>query len=49
MGATLTVIGLALVGTHASEAGAVIVLGGLLLLFYRIHRYGRLGAAGEER
>ena len=57
LGATLTVVGLGLVGTHPremgadgqaqSDVGAYLVLTGLLLLFYRIHRYGRLGQAGS--
>lgn len=58
LGATLAVVGLGLVGTHPramgadgpaqSDVGALVVLAGLLLLFYRIHRYGRLGQAGTE-
>lgn len=47
-GATLTIVGLALVGTQSTEAGAIVVLLGLLTLMYAIHRYGRLGSA-EER
>jgi len=47
-GGTLTIVGLALVGTRSTEAGAVVVLLGLLGLMYAIHRYGRLGTA-EER
>lgn len=47
-GATLTIVGLALVGTRSTEAGSIVVLLGLLGLMYAIHRYGRLGTA-EER
>ncbi len=47
-GATLTIVGLALVGTRSTEAGSIVVLVGLLGLMYAIHRYGRLGTA-EER
>jgi hypothetical protein len=48
LGATLTIVGLGFVGTHASEVGAFVVLAGLLLLFFQIHRYGRLGPAGTR-
>lgn len=57
LGATLAIVGLGLVGTHPrelgadgpaqSDLGALVVLAGLLVLFYRIHRYGRLGQAGS--
>ncbi|MEQ9323266.1 MAG: hypothetical protein RIF41_29145 [Polyangiaceae bacterium] len=59
LGATLAIVGLGLVGTHPrqlgaqgpaqSDVGAFVVLAGLLVLFYRIHRYGRLGPAGVAR
>ena len=42
-GATLSVIGLMLVGIGPSDAGTAISLGGLIALIYGIHTYGRLG------
>ena len=42
-GATLTVVGLAMVSTGPTEIGGVISLAGWLGLFVAIHKYGRLG------
>ena len=42
-GATLSIVGLGIVGTRASEPGGALSLVGWLLLFWAIHRYGRLG------
>ena len=41
--ATLTLGGLALVGTGSADLGAVVTLLGLGTLFFAVHRYGRLG------
>lgn len=43
MGGGLAALGLALVGTGPSEAGTIICVGGLLVLIYGIHTFGRLG------
>ena len=42
-GATLSVVGLMLVGIGPSDAGMAICLAGLIALIYGIHTYGRLG------
>jgi hypothetical protein len=47
-GAGLLILGLATVGTGASEAGAVIALIGALLTIWSIHRFGRLGPDDVE-
>jgi hypothetical protein len=46
-GGTLLVVGLAMVGIDASEAGTAVTLIGLLVLIYGIHTFGRLGPEGE--
>ena len=43
LAATVTVAGLGLVGTGASDAGALLTLLGLTSLMLAVHRYGRLG------
>ncbi len=43
LGATIAIVGLAMVGTHASKAGSLVVIVGLLLLIGSVHRFGRLG------
>ena len=43
IGAVLLLLGLALVGTDASDAGIVVTLAGLLATIVGIHRFGRLG------
>lgn len=43
LGASITIVGLALVGIRESDPGALAVLVGLSLLGYAIHSYGRLG------
>ncbi len=56
LGATIAVIGLALVGIGYHEGGdgaardapIALVLTGLLLLMYRIHRFGRLGSEARR-
>lgn len=40
---TVTIVGLAMVGTGASDVGAVVALIGALSLFWSVHLYGRLG------
>ncbi len=42
-GATLSVLGILLVGIGPSDAGTALSLGGLIALIYGIHTYGRLG------
>lgn len=42
-GASATLIGIALVGTHESITGAFLVIGGMLALIGSIHMLGRLG------
>ena len=42
--ATVTVLGLALVGTGSEDLGAFLALVGLTGLLFSVHRYGRLGA-----
>lgn len=37
------VVGIALVGTHESVPGAILVVGGMLTLIGSIHKLGRLG------
>jgi hypothetical protein len=43
LGATIAIVGLALVGTHDSKVGSSVVIVGLLLLMWSVHRFGRLG------
>lgn len=43
LGATISAVGLALVGTHESKAGSMVVIVGLLILMWSVHRFGRLG------
>ena len=43
------VLGIALVGTHESVIGAVLVIGGMLTLIGSIHKLGRLGVDGSAR
>jgi hypothetical protein len=43
IGATAAVLGIAVVGTRASELGAALVVAGLAYFMWQIHRYGRLG------
>ena len=43
LGGTIAAIGLALVGTHDSKVGSSVVIVGLLLLMWGVHRFGRLG------
>lgn len=49
LGATIAIVGLALVGTHASKAGALVVVVGLLVLMGSVHRFGRLGTERVAR
>jgi hypothetical protein len=42
--AATTIVGLAMVGSGASEVGAWVTLGGLIGLMAAVHTYGRLGA-----
>jgi hypothetical protein len=42
-GATLTIVGLAIVGTGESDIGGAVSLLGWLSLFFAIHTFGRLG------
>ena len=42
LGATLTVLGVGLVGSQEPDLGAVAVLAGLITLVFSIHRFGRL-------
>ena len=42
-GATLTIVGLAIVGTGESDLGGAVSLFGWLSLFFAIHTFGRLG------
>lgn len=44
LGGSMTIVGLALVGSTGTDIGAIVVIAGLLTLMYAIHRYGRLGA-----
>ncbi len=44
-----TIVGIALVGTHESVAGAFLVIGGMLLLLGSIHKLGRLGPDTPRR
>ena len=46
-GGTLLLVGLAMVGIDASDAGTAVTLAGLLVLIYGIHTFGRLGPDGE--
>jgi len=46
--ATAATGGLALSGTNHGEVGRWISLGGLLLLIYGIHTFGRLGEDGSQ-
>ena len=48
LGATISIVGLALVGTHASNVGAFVVIVGLLVLMGSVHRFGRLGTEKLE-
>ncbi|MBM4357777.1 MAG: hypothetical protein FJ096_06675 [Deltaproteobacteria bacterium] len=41
--AAVTMLGLGIVGTRASDLGAVVTLLGLASLMLAVHRYGRLG------
>ncbi len=43
LGATVSIVGLALVGTHDSKVGAFVVIVGLLVLLGSVHLFGRLG------
>ncbi len=43
LAASVSVVGLALVGTRESRVGAMVVVLGLLGLMWSVHRYGRLG------
>jgi hypothetical protein len=43
LAASVTVVGVAMVGIHDSDVGSAIVLVGLLALLWAIHTYGRLG------
>lgn len=43
LGGTVAIVGLALVGTGDSQAGAVVVVIGMLILMWAVHRFGRLG------
>lgn len=49
LGATVAIVGLALVGTHQSKAGALVVVVGLLVLMGSVHRFGRLGTERPAR
>jgi hypothetical protein len=44
LAATIVIVGLGLVGTHASTVGGLIVVAGMLGLMWMVHSYGRLGA-----
>jgi hypothetical protein len=46
-GASILVVGIALVGVGVDKAGAAPVLAGLLLTILGIHTYGRLGPDGD--
>lgn len=46
LAATVTIIGLGLVGTGESMVGVALTLLGALNLIWAIHRYGRLGTEG---
>jgi hypothetical protein len=41
--ASIVIVGLALVGTHSSAVGGLIVVLGMLALMWSVHSYGRLG------
>jgi hypothetical protein len=41
--ASIVIVGLALVGTHNSKVGGLVVVGGMLGFMWMVHRYGRLG------
>ncbi len=43
LGASIAIVGLALVGTHDSKVGGLVVIVGSLLLMGAVHRFGRLG------
>jgi hypothetical protein len=43
LAASITIVGLGLVGVGESEVGAALVLVGLLFFAFAIHTYGRLG------
>lgn len=43
LGGSLLLIGLAVVGTGHSDAGAAMSLGGLALLVFGVHSFGRSG------
>ena len=43
LSATITVVGIAIVAMRDSDIGAVVVVVGLLMLTWAIHRFGRLG------
>ena len=47
VGATLLAIGLALVGTEASDVGPAVTLAALVILLYGVHSFGRLGPGGH--
>ena len=44
LGATISILGLAMVGTHDSKSGSMVVIIGLLILMWGVHRFGRLGS-----
>jgi hypothetical protein len=46
LAATVTIVGLALVGTGPTNLGAFVTLAGLAGLMFAIHTYGRLGEDG---
>ena len=49
LGASITIVGLALVGTHETKAGAAVTIMGLLTLMWSVHRFGRLGTETAQR
>ncbi len=46
--ATLTIVGLGMVGIGESELGGAMSLVGWLTLFFAIHTFGRLGPEGRS-